>query len=207
MKVVFFPFNGNAIEALDCLTENTEVIAFVDDAPEKQGESYCDIPVLPRKDILDDDVKWMALTGSPTTFRNRKSIIESLQVPEGNFTQIISPKAVIGRKVIVGHNSLVMSGCVLTSNSVVGDHCVVLPNTVIHHDTVLGNYSVVGSNVTIAGNVTIGENVYIGSGSRIKNGITIGKGALIGMGSNVIRNVEPNQTVVGNPAKELIKTN
>jgi hypothetical protein len=35
-KLIIFPFNGNGIEALDCIQENTfEFIGFIDDSPEK----------------------------------------------------------------------------------------------------------------------------------------------------------------------------
>lgn len=206
MKVVFFPFNGNSIEAFDCVNDDIEVVAFVDDAPEKKDTNYCDIPILSRAELKDGDLKWIALPGSPTTFKNRKKLIASLNLRNEQFTQIISPKASIGKKTKIGYNTLVMTGSVLTSNSIIGNHCIILPNAIIHHDSTLGDYSIVGSNVTIAGNVTVGNNVYIGSGSRIKNGITIGEGALIGMGSNVIKDVPANTTYIGNPAKELIKT-
>ena len=43
----------------------------------------------------------------------------------------------------------------------------------------------------------------IGSGSTLLCGITIGEGAQIGAGSVVTKNVAPNTTVAGNPAKVL----
>ena len=51
--------------------------------------------------------------------------------------------------------------------------------------------------------VTIGDNVFIGGGAIILPGVKIGKGARIGAGSIVTRDVEPDTTVVGNPAKPL----
>ena len=43
----------------------------------------------------------------------------------------------------------------------------------------------------------------IGSGSTLLGGITIGENALIGAGSVVTRDVPPNATVAGNPARPL----
>ena len=43
----------------------------------------------------------------------------------------------------------------------------------------------------------------IGAGVTILPGITIGEGSTIGAGSVVTRDVAPNKTVVGNPAREL----
>jgi acetyltransferase-like isoleucine patch superfamily enzyme len=57
--------------------------------------------------------------------------------------------------------------------------------------------------------VVIEDGAYIGAGAIIKQGssmnpLTIGKNAIIGMGAIVTKDVEPNSTVIGNPAK-LIK--
>jgi len=43
----------------------------------------------------------------------------------------------------------------------------------------------------------------IGSGATLLGGITIGENALVGAGSVVTRDVPPNTTVAGNPAREM----
>ncbi|MEO5917544.1 MAG: acyltransferase [Luteolibacter sp.] len=45
----------------------------------------------------------------------------------------------------------------------------------------------------------------IGSGATLLGGITIGENAMIGAGSTVVKDVLPNTTVVGNPAR-LVKS-
>lgn len=60
------------------------------------------------------------------------------------------------------------------------------------------------------GKVIIGDHAYIGAGALIKEGrygkpLVIGDGAVVGMGAVVIRDVEPYVTVVGNPARPLVK--
>jgi UDP-2-acetamido-3-amino-2,3-dideoxy-glucuronate N-acetyltransferase len=45
----------------------------------------------------------------------------------------------------------------------------------------------------------------IGSGAVILGGLTIGAGALVGAGTVVTRDVAPNATVVGNPARQLTR--
>jgi sugar O-acyltransferase (sialic acid O-acetyltransferase NeuD family) len=207
LNIALFPYNGNSIEAFDNLRVNQTAVAFVDDSEEHKGKSYCDIPILTREEVTNrfSDIKWVASPGSPKSYFKRKEIIGSISIEPKDFTQIISPNAYVGKNTILGYNLIIMAGCVLTSNAQIGNHVLILPNTVIHHDSNVGDYSIIGSNVSVAGNVRIGENVYIGSGTRIKNGITIGKGALIGMGSNVIKDVKPEEVIVGNPGKLLDK--
>ena len=49
------------------------------------------------------------------------------------------------------------------------------------------------------------ESASIGSGAVILGGIIIGENAMIGAGSVVTKDVPPNTTVAGNPARPLIR--
>ncbi len=50
--------------------------------------------------------------------------------------------------------------------------------------------------------IHIGRNVWIGGGALLMPGVTVGDNALIGAGSVVTRDVPPNATVMGNPARQ-----
>ena len=203
-KVLIFPCNGNAIEALSCMPADREVIGFVDDTSEKQGTAVFGIPVYSRDAFRNfPDAEVLAVPGSPTSFMNRAVLIQSLGLEAKRYAQIIHPRASVSPLASIGTNVLIMSGAVLTANCKIGDHVCLLPNTVIHHDSSVGDYTLIGSNVTVAGYVSIGANCYIGSGSSIINGIEVGERVLIGMGSNVIRSVQSDSKMVGNPARAL----
>ena len=203
-RLYIFPFNGNGIEALDCIDPHEyEFMGFIDDDPVKLAASH-PWPVLGRS-ILQTDTgsRVLAVPGGPLSFRKRKEHIDSLQLPAIRMATVIHPSASIGRGVQVGINCLVMAGVVITSNAVLEDHVCILPNSVVHHDSRIGAYTLMGSLVSVAGGTRIGSNCYIGSGSKIINGITIGDGVLVGLGSNVIRDVTAGITIAGNPAKQL----
>jgi sugar O-acyltransferase (sialic acid O-acetyltransferase NeuD family) len=202
-KLVIFPFNGNGIEALDCISfEDYELIGFIDDDPQKKSGQY---DIYPRE-ILQKykELHILAVPGSASSFRKRKEIILSLGVASNSrYITAIHPTASIGRNVQIGVNCLIMAGVVLTSNARINDHVCVLPNSVIHHDTMVDEFTLIGSNVVVAGGTTIGKNCYIGSGSNIINGISIGDQSLVGLGSNILRSVTGNAKMVGNPARDL----
>ncbi|NWJ97222.1 MAG: acyltransferase [Chloroflexi bacterium] len=61
------------------------------------------------------------------------------------------------------------------------------------------------SKVIRYGRITVHDNCFIGHGSIIMPGVTIGPNAVVGAGSIVVKDVEPNTIVGGNPAR-LITT-
>jgi sugar O-acyltransferase (sialic acid O-acetyltransferase NeuD family) len=203
-KLLIFPYNGNGLEALDCLGDEYECIGFIDDTPEKQGRQPIGIEVFSRK-ILQKymEAYILAVPGSPISYLQRKSHIDSLQIPDKRYATVIHPRAIISANASIGCNVLIMAGVVITSNAIIEDHICILPNSVIHHDSKIGVYSLIGSGVIIAGYTTVEENSYIGSGSRIINNITIGRNALVGIGSTVLKDVLPGSKVVGTPARAI----
>jgi len=202
-KLIIFPFNGNGIEALDCINfEDFDLVGFVDDDPQKKSEQY---DIYTREILLKyKEFYVLAVPGSAESYRKRKEIITSLGLKDfGRYITAIHPNASIGRNVKIGANCLIMAGVVITSNAQIKNHVCVLPNTVIHHDSVVNDYTLIGSNVVVAGGTTIGESCYIGSGTNIINGISIGDLSLVGLGSNILKNVKSDAKMVGNPARDL----
>lgn len=205
-EIIIFPYSGTGIEALDCLNEKQVCIGFVSDDENMIGKKYRNIAIYSREILGHKNFvnkKVIAVHGSPNSFQDRKRIIESLQLSEDRFTNIIHPSVQIGKEVQIGKNVLIMAGCVITSNAVIGNHICILPNSVIHHDSRIGDYTLIAANSTICGNVVIGESCYIGAASSIKNGVEIKNNVLVGIGSNVIGNIPANAVFAGNPAKSL----
>lgn len=85
----------------------------------------------------------------------------------------------------------------------VGEHTHINANAFLTR-CVLGDFVTIGPGATVCGDVTIGNDVQIGAGAVVKNLITIGDGATIGCGAVVIRDVEPGDTVAGNPARSIV---
>ncbi|MBA4151182.1 MAG: acetyltransferase [Acinetobacter sp.] len=80
----------------------------------------------------------------------------------------------------------------------------------VGHDCVIGDYVTFAPRVACNGNVHIDDHAYIGTGAILKQGtpekpLVIGRGAIVGMGAVVTKDVPPGVTVVGNPAKPLVK--
>ena len=202
--LLIFPYNGNGLEALDCLGTSYRLLSFIDDSPDKQQRGVHGYLVRSRLALAEyPQARVLAVPGSPNSFLSRRGVIDSLGIETDRFARVIHATARISPLATIGRNVLIMAGVVVTSNAIIGDHVCVLPNTVIHHDAVIGAWSLLGSNVTIAGSTRVGENCYIGSGSSVMHGLHIGERALVGIGSNVLRDVQAGTRVAGNPARAL----
>lgn len=204
--LLIFPCNGNGLEALACIGDAYCFIGFVDDTPDKIGTDQYGYKVYDRQVFSQKpEALVLAVPGSPSSYKERRKIIDGLELGKDRFARVIHPKAAISPLATIGFNVLIMAGVVITSNALIGDHSCILPNTVIHHDVKIGAWSLVGSNVTIAGNTIVEENCYIGSGTSLINNIVVGARTLIGLGSNVIGHVPEGSKMVGNPARQLLK--
>jgi sugar O-acyltransferase (sialic acid O-acetyltransferase NeuD family) len=110
--------------------------------------------------------------------------------------------------VYIGEGHIICDYVVLTSNIEIGLGFHANIYSYVAHDCKIGNFVTFAPGVKCNGNVEISDNVYVGTGAIIKQGtnanrLRIGKGAVIGMGAVVTKDVPPEVTVVGNPARPL----
>jgi len=99
----------------------------------------------------------------------------------------IHPGATLGRRVFIDH----ATGVVIGETAEVGD------DVLIYQQVTLGGVSLSSGKR----HPTIEDNVIIGAGAKVLGNIRVGKDAKIGANSVVIKDVPPECTAVGVPAK------
>lgn len=194
---------GRELLALIRHCDEWEPIGFIDD--QLAGSKVRGLPVMPGVAALQplSQLNIIVAIGNPLT---KMQIVKKLP-PDVNFPVLIHPTAVImdTASVHIGRGSVLTAGTVLTSDIIIGDHVLVNLNATIGHNSKIGSFSSIMPGVNVAGEVTIGDCVLLGSGCNIRNSVIVGSGAQVGMGAVVIEKVPEGETVVGVPAKVLVR--
>lgn len=197
-----------AHEYLRCSAIATERLVFVDDKSEMavvNGHR-----VLTYREFLDMPAaeRYVALAIADSTVREMLATrcAEDAVLP----WSLSATNIVTMDEVYIGEGAILSPFVTLTSNIRIGRYFHANLYSYVEHDCVIGDFVTFAPGVKCNGNVVIEDHVYIGAGAVIKQGkpgqpLVIGKGAVVGMGAVVTKSVAPGVTVVGNPAKPLMK--
>jgi sugar O-acyltransferase (sialic acid O-acetyltransferase NeuD family) len=99
---------------------------------------------------------------------------------------------------------IICAGTIATVNVTIDEFAMVNLSCTIGHETTIGAGSVVNPLTAISGGVTIGKGVLVGTHATILQYVSVGNYAVIGSGAMVNKDVAPNTTVTGIPAKPKV---
>lgn len=186
-----------ALAAQMCPTP-ISVAGFLDDRA--QGPTTAEgWPILGTLDQGRAEMNCVIAVGAP---RTRRLLAARLQRLNPRFATI----DVEGRHhatVDIAPGAMVVAGVRTTVTTSIGMHFIGNLNCTIGHDVRIGDFVTLAPLVAVSGNVQIGSGVEVGTGACIREGLCIGEGAMVGMGAVVVKDVEPNTVVVGNPARPV----
>ncbi len=189
------------IEDINRVEKKWEIIGFIDDDIHALDAYPCDYKIVGTiKDWTPKDDEEFALAlGSPSL---KRKIVKILKDKGAKFADVIHPTAMLSKYAEHGEGLIMFPNSKLSCNSKVGEFVTIL-STLIGHDTLIGDYTVISGGCNIVRNVEIGNDVFLAAGVCIAQDLKIGDGAYLGLGSVVLKDVPPNSTVFGNPARIL----
>lgn len=184
------------------LPGDDEVVGILDDDPAHHGTQVAGLPVLGGVDWVTrhPDVAVVPSLGAPAA---RARLVGNLEAVGIELFTVVHPSATIGPRVTIEPGAIVCPGVLLTCDIRIGRAAILNYGAMVGHDGDIGACAFVAPGVHLAGNVIVGEQVDVGIGASVIQGVAIGARSVVGAGAVVIRDVQPDVTVVGVPARPL----
>lgn len=110
-------------------------------------------------------------------------------------------KVIIGDNVEIGANTCIDRGAL--GDTIIGEGTKIDNLVHVAHNVKIGKNCMIIALTCLGGGVIIEDGAYVGIGASIRNQRKIGEKAFIGMGAVVVKDVDPEITVIGNPARPM----
>ncbi len=113
----------------------------------------------------------------------------------------IHPYSIVPGDFVLNDGIQIMAGSTISVNVSINNWTIINHNVNVDHDCTIGMGVHIAPGATLAGEVVVDDYAFIGAGSTILPRIKIGKNSIVGAGAVVTKDVPPNTTVIGVPAR------
>ena len=186
---------GSIAENIVCQFNLENEVEYFHEDPISDGETKFSKLVEKRSAVIFD-ADYIACVGDT---RHKRALIQEL--PNAHYRNFIDKTMWIAKNTYLQKGIYAQPYSVIWNDCDIQDHVTLLNTCSIGHNSKVKKYSIVCPEATIGGYCEVGEGVWVGANATIRENIKIGDGAFIGQGANVVKDVEPNTVVLGNPAR------
>jgi sugar O-acyltransferase (sialic acid O-acetyltransferase NeuD family) len=209
-KIILIGGGGHCNSVIDVIEkENKFEIAGIVDRAEMMGKKILNYEVIAEDSAipkLAKEFRYFFITvGHIKSNQTRVRLYETVASMGGKFPVIVSPLAHVSKYARVLDGTIIMHYAAVNTNSSIDQNTIINTGSIIEHDVMIGKHCHISTGAIVNGDCCIKDNCFVGSGSVLVNSITIHENTLIGAGAVVVKDVSPFSTMVGNPAKLMMK--
>ena len=179
----------------------------LDDWPENRGNAIGPHAVLGGRELLPE-LAARGVEGVLLGFglgSGRRALIGPVRAAGLALPAAVHPAASVDPSAQVGDGAVVLRGAVLADDARVGEAVLVNAGTILSHDVTVEDGASLGPGCVLAGRSRVGRDAELGAGVVLLPDAVVGEGAVVGAGAVVVHAVEPGATVVGIPARPLVR--
>lgn len=182
----------------NAVTKRWEKIIFIDD--NKPEGTFMGLEMIQLNNALEkyEKIEFVIAVGEPKT---KKKIYERLLSLNCKFGSVISPDSQVSPYCKLGEGLVIKRGVIISADAVIGDDTTIQSYACIGHDAIIGKHCQISTHVDIGGQTVVGDCVFVGLNAPVRELLTIGDNAIISAGAVVLKDVDANVTVMGNPAR------
>jgi len=181
-----------------------EPVGYLDDNPSLAGQAFLGLPVLGTSSDIGELAHDAVVVAVGDNAIRRHLFDRLLQAGERLLTAC-HPEAVVAPDVAVGAGTMICAGAVVNPGSVIGSNVILNTSSSVDHHNRIGDHVHIAPGVHLGGEVTVDEGAMVGIGAMVTPRLRIGAGSLVAAGACVTRSVPPGETVVGVPARPIVR--
>jgi len=188
------------VVASTLLAAGYQVDGFYADDPAMMGKEILGFPVKGPIAALKSTGATRALLGIGSN-EARKRLAGELQL---DWVTAVHPLAYVDPSATLGPGTVVCAGAIVQPGATIGAHVILNTKASADHHTSVGDFAHIAV-AHLAGGASIGEGVFLALHSVVLPKVTVGPWATVGAGAVVTKDVAENATVVGAPARPLLR--
>lgn len=193
--------------AYEYLTHDSphEVAGFAVESRYKDGDTFCGLPLVAFEEVTahfcPEDYRALVALSSTHLNQARARLFAAVKALKYECISYVSSRAFVWHNVEIGENTFVFEDNVLQHRVKLGDNVILWSGNHVGHQTTIEPDCFVASHAVISGFCHIGRGAYLGVNCSIANNLTLGEECVVGAGAVVVKDTQPRQVYVGNPAR------
>jgi sugar O-acyltransferase (sialic acid O-acetyltransferase NeuD family) len=184
-------------------TERWEILGYLDDNPERDGQEFYGYRVLgrPSEGARKGRETWYYCAVGNNT--SRAQLAARLDDLGWRAATLVHPSVIQARYTSIGEGTYIGAGSIVSPNARIGRHVIINQRVSIGHDAVMDDFSQACPGAQINGRCRVGRGALVGSNASLLQDKRVGDNAVVGANSQVVRDVETGTTVCGVPARRI----
>ena len=149
--------------------------------------------------IKEDDVFACSFGDIPQKIETCEALLKRGAI----FITLIHKNSSVGMNTRRGDGTIIDEGVHIDPDVTIGKLCLLQTQAIIGHDSVIEDYVRIDPQCSLVGGTIVKEAACIYTHAMINHHVVIGEHAVVGACSFVMKNVKPETTVFGVPAKQI----